>query len=153
MEKRIKQRIGALKTLNGRMNSEMAGLRQTRRQADDRLHVIKEKLSVIDEEIGEAERCLRSALDPGSDLALDEYQMLIDYLDYQQRIRFNNERQQGFAQVRLEKIEEEMIQQGLKIRGMENLLERRARELALAKEHKQLSLLDEMWLQKQKDES
>ncbi|MET0006064.1 MAG: hypothetical protein ABW087_20895 [Candidatus Thiodiazotropha sp.] len=65
----------------------------------------------------------------------------------------DNERQHGFARERLEKIENEMIQKGLKIRGMENLLERRFRELALDKENKQLSLLDEAWLQKQKDEA
>lgn len=44
-----------------------------------------------------------------------------------------------------------MTQWGLKIRGMENLLERRLKELQLDKENKQLSLLDEAWLQKQGD--
>ena len=153
MKNRLKRRIGALKALNGRMNIEMADLRQTHRQADDRLQVLEEKLTLIDGEISEAERCVRSALEPGTNLMLEEYRMLLAYLDHKQRIRFNNERQHGFARDRLEKIEDEMTQQGLKIRGMENLLERRLRELALDNENKQLLLLDETWLQNQRDEA
>ncbi len=153
MDNRLKRRIGAIKALNGRMNVEMADLRQTHRQADDRLQVLAEKLTLIDGEISEAERCVRSALDPGADLILEEYRMLSAYLEHKQRIRVNSARQHGFARERLEKIEDEMTQQGLKIRGMENLLERRLKELALDNENKQLSMLDEAWLQNRRDEA
>lgn len=152
MKKQKKRRIDAIKALNGRMNIEMDALRQTKRQADERLHVLEEKLNAIDEEISEAESCVRSVLDPGTNLALEEYRMLLAYLDHKQRIRVNSERQHGFARDRLEKIENEMAQQGLKIRGMENLLERRLRELELDEENRQLSQLDEAWLQKQRGE-
>ncbi|MEW8000432.1 MAG: hypothetical protein AB2777_15870 [Candidatus Thiodiazotropha endolucinida] len=153
MENRKKRRIGALEAMNGWMSVEMTELRLTQRQANERLHVLEKKMLEIDGEINDAEHCLRSAVDPGTKLVLEEYQMLFAYLDHKQRIRVNNERQHGFARERLEKIENEMIQKGLKIRGMKNLLERRFRELALDKENIQLSLLDEAWLQKQKDEA
>ncbi|MES9816762.1 MAG: hypothetical protein AB2794_04635 [Candidatus Thiodiazotropha endolucinida] len=153
MESRNKRRIGALEAMNGWMNVELSELRLTQRQANERLQVLEEKLLEIDSEINEAEHCLRSAVDPGAKLVLEEYQMLFAYLDHKQRLRVNNERQHGYARERLEKIENEMIQQGLKIRGMENLLERRLRELALDNENKQLTLLDEIWLQIQKDEA
>ncbi|MGD8911369.1 MAG: hypothetical protein PVJ68_01325 [Candidatus Thiodiazotropha sp.] len=152
MDNRKKRRIEALEAMNGWMNIEMSDLRQTQRQANDRLHVLAERIKVIDGEISEAESCVRAALDPGANLILEEYQMLLTYLDHKQRIRVNNERQHGFARDRLVKIEDEMTQQGLKIRGMENLLERRQRELELDKDNKQLSLLDEAWLQKQRNE-
>jgi hypothetical protein len=153
MESRKKRRIGALEAMNGWMNVEMSNLRQTQRQANDRLQVLENKLTEIDSEISEAEHCVKAALDPGARLALEEYQMLLSYLDHKQRLRVNNERQHGFARDRLEKIEDEMTQQGLKIRGMENLLTRRLRELELDRENKQLSLLDEAWLQKLGDEA
>jgi hypothetical protein len=135
------------------MNIEMSELLQTQHQANDRLHFLEEKLMEINDEISDAERCVRSTLDTGANLALEEYQMLLAYLDHKQRIRITNERQQGFARKRLEKIEQEMTQQELKIRGMENLLERRIRELTLTIENKQLSQLDEAWLQKRKEGS
>ena len=153
MESRKKRRIDALEALNGWMNIEMSELHQTQRQANDRVQNLEEKLLKIDGEISEAEGYVRSALDPEGNLALEEYQMLLAYLDYKQRIQVNNERQHGFARDRLEKVEDEMTQQGLKIRGMENLLARRLRELALDKENKQLLLLDEAWLQNQRSET
>jgi hypothetical protein len=153
MENRKKRRIGALEALNGWMNIEMSDLCQTQRQANDRLLHLEERLKEIDGEISEAECCIRSAIDPEANLALEEYQMLVAYLDQKQRIRVNNERQHGFARDRLKKIEGDMSRQGLKIRGMENLLQRRLRELELDKENEQLSLLDEAWLQKQRSEA
>lgn len=103
MENRKKRRIDALETMNGWMNIEMAELCETQCQASDRLAVLEQKLMKVDDEISEAERCARSALDSGANLVLEEYQMLLAYLDHKQRIRVNNKRQHGFARERLEK--------------------------------------------------
>lgn len=153
MENRKKRRVAALKAMNSWMNIEMSELRQTQCQANDRFHLLEERLKEIDGDISEAEHSLRCASEPQANLALEEYQMLLAYLDHKQRIRVNNERQHGFARDRLEKVDGEIAQQGLKIRGMENLLERRIREQESDKEKEQLLQLDEAWLQKQRDET
>lgn len=133
------------------MNAEMSGLHQEQSQADRRLRDLERRLTEIDGDISEVEGRARTALDPGTSLVLEEYRMLLAYLDHKQRMRVSNERQEGFARERLEKIENEMTRQGLKIRGMENLLERRLKELQLEMENKRLALLDEAWLQRQED--
>jgi hypothetical protein len=151
MENRKKQRITALKAVNGLMNVEMSGLRLQQRKADEQLSDLKQKQTQIDGEIGAVECRLRAALDSGANLIIDEYRMLISYLDYKQRTRINNERQQKFARERLKRVEDEMIHQGLLIRGIENLLKRRHKELQLETENKQLSLFDDAWLERQGD--
>jgi hypothetical protein len=79
-------------------------------------------------------------------LNLDEYRMLLTFLNHKQGLRINNERQQGFSKQRLKKAADEMIQQSLKVRGIEHLLQRRRKELQLETESKLLSLLDDAWL-------
>jgi hypothetical protein len=140
------RRIGMLKALHGLMNIEISGLRQEQQQAVARLHALEEKLMAMDEEIGAVEGRARLALDPGNNLALEEYQMLLAYLDQKQKLRINNERQKEFAQKRLEKIDGKLAQQGLKIRGVENVLERKLDEQRLEAENKQIAHLDEAWL-------
>jgi hypothetical protein len=135
------------------MNSEMSGLRQEQRQADQRLRDLDQQLTNIVGEISELDRRAHTELEAGANLVLDEYRMLRAYLDHKQRVRVTNERQRGFARKQLEKIDGEVTRQGLKIRGMENLLERRLRELQLDMEKKQMSMLDEAWLQRPGDQS
>ncbi|MEJ2610284.1 MAG: hypothetical protein P8179_09385 [Candidatus Thiodiazotropha sp.] len=146
MAKGKHRRIAALKALNGLIDIEITGLRQEQRQADERVQVLEEGLSLMDSEISDAEHRARSALDPGANLVIEEYQMTLAYLDQKKRLRVNKERQQGFAQERLKKIEGKLTQQCLKSRGVENLLERRLNEQRLEIENKQRSLLDEAWL-------
>ncbi len=146
MEKSTKHRIKALQTFNGLMNVEMTGLRSEQRQANDRLDQLEARKRALESEIQTAESQIRSALDPGKRLVLEEYQMLLTYLDQKQRLKVNHERQIGFAQERCGKIEAEMVDQGLKIRGVEHVLERRFNELRLKTEIEQQTHLDEAWL-------
>lgn len=153
MEQVKRRRLGALRALSRSMNSEMSGLRQEQRQADQRLRDLDQQLTNIVGEISELDRRAHTELEAGANLVLDEYRMLRAYLDHKQRVRVTNERQRGFARKQLEKIDGEVTRQGLKIRGMENLLERRLRELQLDMEKKQMSMLDEAWLQRPGDQS
>jgi hypothetical protein len=146
MEKAKKQRVKALKALNGMMNVEMTGLRDEQRQAAERLYQLEQRMAVLEREIEDAEQRVRTVLGVGSNLVLEEYQMLLTYLEQKQRLKVNHERQIGFARERFEKIGEALVQQGLKIRGVEHTLERRLDELRLERENKQLSQLDEAWL-------
>jgi hypothetical protein len=146
MEKGNKRRIKALKAMNGLIDVRISGLRLQQRKEDKQLSNLKRKQSEIEAEIHSIESHVRTALDPGRMLNLDEYRMLLTFLNHKQGLRINNERQQGFSKQRLKKAADEMIQQSLKVRGIEHLLQRRRKELQLETESKLLSLLDDAWL-------
>ena len=149
MKNKKKHRINTLKTVTGLMNAEMSGLRMQQRKVDEQLSALKQKQTKIDGEIGTVECRVSAVLEPGMNLNLEEYRMLLAYLDQKQGMRVNNERQQGFARERLKKVEGKMVHQGLLIRGIDNLLQRRLKELQLETENKLFSLLDDAWLQRQ----
>ena len=151
MGKGSKRRLDTLRALNGWMTIEMSGLRREQRQTDQRLWNFEQRVKAIDAEISEAESRARTALDAGAVLVIEEYRMLQAYLDHKQRTRVNNERQRGFARERLVKIENKITRQELKLRGMENLLQRKFKELQIEMEHKQQSLMDEAWLLRRGD--
>jgi flagellar biosynthesis chaperone FliJ len=145
------RRIEMLKALQNMINIEISGLRLEQQQADTRLKTLEEKLSEVDEVIQKTEDRVRVVLDSGNTFSIEEYQMLVAFIDQKQKLRINNERQVNFTQKRVEKINQSMIQQGLQIRGIENLLHRRRDELRLESDKKLLSQLDEAWLLNKKE--
>ena len=152
MKKCKNRRIAALKALNGLVDIEISGLSDKRRQADERLRVINEDLAEIDSDITNAEYCAQSALDPGARLIIEEYQMLRSYLDMKKRLKVNKQRQQGFAQTRLDSVEKELVTQYQKNRGLQNLLDRKVDDQRLDTEKKQMLIHDEEWLLRKREE-
>jgi DNA-binding transcriptional MerR regulator len=150
MDKRKKQRISTLNAINGLMNMEITGLKMQQRKEDELLGDLKQKQAEIEREIDAAESQVRTAIDPDAQLILEEYRMLLAYLDHKQGMSVNNLRKQGFTIERIKKIEKKMVHQGLKIRGIENLLQRRHKDLQLDIENKLLSHLDDAWLQRER---
>jgi flagellar biosynthesis chaperone FliJ len=145
------RRIQMLKALQNMINIEISGLRLEQQQADTRLKTLEKKLSEVDEVIQKTEDRVRVVLDSGNTFSIEEYQMLVAFIGQKQKLRINNKRQVNFAQKQVEKINQSMIQQGLQIRGIENLFHRRRDELRLESDKKLLSQLDEAWLLNKKE--
>lgn len=149
MFKNKKRRLRALQALENLCNSEMETLKDKGRVAREQLKAVENKLSLIDRDIQQVEERLRAGMDSGRSVSVDEFRMMGDYLLERHHVRLNQERQRQYADKQFEAIGEEIKQQHLKIRGVNRVQSRQARELGFELQKRQIIELDETWLLRQ----
>jgi flagellar export protein FliJ len=148
MKGSTRRRINALNILQKLQRVELQSLSGEAQQLANRLRQLEARMNSLQGEIDGTESRVRSTLQAGSDLCLEEMRMSLDFLDNRERLKVNQQRQINFAQNRSDKLAERLTQSGLKVRGMEHLLQHRLDELQLELASRELATLDEAWLQR-----
>ncbi|HHJ13929.1 MAG TPA: hypothetical protein ENJ79_06060 [Gammaproteobacteria bacterium] len=149
MTKRRQKRLMALQAFERLCHGEMEALRDQGRVARAQLESIESRLSAIDGEIQAAEQGMRAAMDRGSPVSVDEFRMTSDYLHQQHLVHRNQEKQRRYAERQLASVQEKIIQQHLKIRGVGQVRRRKLYQLGLELQKQQMIALDEAWIQRQ----
>ena len=142
-------RLHAFHSLKRLYNLEMEALQSSGLHAREQLYTIEDGLENLDREIDLLEEKTRVDMAQGQSIAIDGWQLTQDYIQKKHTVRLSKDKQRQQAEKQVELLTDQMKQQHLQIRGVNKMHKRRLKGLQVEMERRQLTELDESWLQRQ----